>query len=1232
MRLKHLSLHGFKTFAPRTDLQFGEGLTAIVGPNGSGKSNVADAVRWVLGEQSLSNLRAKRTEDLIFAGSSNRAPVGMAEVSITIENTDHLLPLDFAEVTLTRRAYRSGENEYFVNKSRVRLRDILDVASTLGQAYTVVGQGLVDAALSLRPEERRELFEEAAAIRGYFVQREDALKRLQKTEENIARVNDLVAELEPQVRRLERQARQAQDYLKLSDELKALLRLWYGGRWAQAASALQAARVAEEAALVEVSQRKQAVSALSTRLAEIRARVWELVGRVSQLHEERAQAQSRHAAQVQAQAVTTERLVSAGQTRTALVKDGEGLLDASQALSQRQADLLQEIDRHAQEVHEIQAEGRDVDAELADLDSQIARAESGHDHKAAHLENLLLRETSLQNSIANAERTASEQDRGATEAENAIATLHTRLAEAEAMLDAKHTALGAEQLAVAQAERDHASLTETVSSARHELSRVETARRDALRHIELLSGQIVALLGEQSAGLFGGVRAVVTAAGQGRLNGFVGTVAELLHVPSEYEPAIEAALGGRLQDVVVESWSDAEAAIAFLKSSGAGRATFLPLDTLRSSRTSTPPTGAGIIGLARELVRYEPRLATLAESLLGRILIVEDLPSARRALAGMPVSAPWTLATLGGDVVRPGGSVTGGSNTRGDDRSARGKTILARERRRRELQHAYEEARIALTRAEQAQEHALTSLRSHETRLASSSSALEDARKRQSAAQLLYMEQGSVVSRLQQELSWRTGLLAETRREIERLRHSASDMKDSLASLGGEIGPQRELLAESSAQLSELRSQRGRASQATAERRTRLAVLAETLRNLRARQEETDRELVRVEKQRSELRSLAEAGEVDEKRLRDALIAHEAEATKLASLVSDIELRIGPSEQEVRNAEAQANALENELSSLQTALLESETVHSRTAVETQRCLGVLSSLRIEIAEELGAPSEPELDTNPTSSNVATESPIRIGDGNQSAQSLQPHDTELDIKSPVELESEASIPAPEEANERERRVYAVRSRLSRLGPVNPLAMEEHAALAERHSFLQTQLIDLMAAADSLRHVIGELDRTMRDQFAATFAQVNDAFSTFFNTLFGGGTARLDLTNPDDITSSGVDIMAQPPGKRLQPLAALSGGERALTSAALLFALLKVRPVPFCVLDEVDAALDESNVSRFRAALQELGSNTQFVIITHNRGTIEAADTLYGVSMAGDGTSQLLSLRVEERATA
>lgn len=1212
MRLRHLSIQGFKTFAPKTDLLFGEGLAAIVGPNGSGKSNVADAVRWVLGEQSLTHLRAKRTEDLIFAGSSNRAPLGMAEVSITLDNSDRLLPLDFSEVTLTRRAYRTGENEYYLNKSRVRLREILDVASALGQAYTVVGQGLVDAALSLRPEERRELFEEAAAIRGYFVQRSDALRRLQKTEENIARVNDLVAELEPQVRRLERQARQAQEYDKLDQELHNLLRLWYRGRWAIGQGALVRARALEEGKGREVVASKSTVASASEELAKVRARVWQAVEGVSQLHESRAQSQARHAAQVQAQAVATERLASAGQTRRSLLKEQSDLEAARSTAAGRLAELSSQLELHNREIATLHDGGQAVQAHLDELDAALKQAETDHYREAQKLDSLTLRYRDRKEKIAESEQSRVEKERAASEVETALAALQQRVSDAETAVEKALNAQEQAQGRVAEAEREHSTAMATLIEVRRGLSSAENERREAIKRADSIGSQLSALAGEQRAGLYSGVRSVVSAARSGRLSGYTGTVAELLSVPPELETAIEAALGGRLQDVVVETWAHAEAAIGMLKREGAGRATFLPLDIMRAPTPLNPPKGAGIVGSALDLIDYEVRLTILAESLLGRLLVVEDLPSARRTMGAMQANAPWTLATLGGEVARPGGSVTGGSNIRADDRAAKGNTVLARERRRRELENGLDEARKQVSQLEAAQEQALVAVRAGEGAVEKAGNALADARKRQSGEQMHLMEQQSALGRLQQEFAWRTGLLTQTRKEMSALKLGITEMEAELQALEGQLEPHRERVAQTAKRVEEQRAARAEIARATMEDKTRLAVLNEALRNVRSRDAETRRELARLEGRQSEIAALLENAQRDEAALVAQVEQHKGQVELLARRVADFEAQMTPSEQQVRALEGEINAMEEALSGLQSALLESETAHSRAAVESQRCMGIMQGLRVEIAEELGERSD--------------NSPIENMDFE--------HRDESEIGVPSELGriEEFDAPRPEENAERERRVYALRSRLSRLGPVNPLATEEHRELSERHDYLETQLRDLLHAATGLAEVIAELDRTMRDQFIATFAEVNVAFGKFFGTLFGGGTARLELTNPDDITQSGVDIMAQPPGKRLQPLAALSGGERALTSAALLFALLKVRPVPFCVLDEVDAALDESNVSRFRSALIELGEKTQFVVITHNRGTIEAANTLYGVSMAGDGTSQLLSLRVEARASA
>lgn len=1227
MRLKHLYLHGFKTFAPRTDIVLGEGVSAIVGPNGSGKSNVADAIRWVLGEQSLSHLRAKRTEDLIFAGSSNRQPVGMAEVAITIDNSDRLLPLDFSEVTITRRAYRSGENEYYINKSRVRLREVLDVASTLGQAYTVVGQGLIDAALSLRPEERRELFEEAAAIRGYFVQREDALRRLNRTEENMARVNDLVSELEPQVKRMERQARQAQEYGKIEAELRAVMQDWYAARWVRSASDFDDAQQREESTRGHVAAQREEVTAKAAQLAHVRKAVWELVDAVSALHEQRAQIQARHATQSQNQAVLGERLSAAKTQQQQLSREREAL-ETAREQSRKQLTVAEEDVRSRQsEIAGLEEAGREVAMQLAGWETRIHDLQASFNHESSTLAGTRRRLNDLQARIVQAQQGRAEQESAAAGAETALTSLAQKLSTEEASLDEKRAFFLAAKQAVTAADAQQGAAQLSLSGARTAQQTAEASRRDLQHRADALNSQIASLVGEQHATLFSGVRAVVNAAKEGRLGGYVGTVAELLQVPTDLETAVEAALGGRLQDVVVSRWADAEGAITLLKEAGAGRATFLPLDTLRTSSTSAPPRGPGIVGLANDLVGYDPSLNNLAESLLGRLLIVEDLPAARRTIRSLPPHAPWTLATLGGEVVRLGGSVTGGSNSRADDRRAQGRTILARERKRRELLATQEEAKRELATADRTLGGLIEALRDVEGQLSALAAHSDEARKRQVAAQMAHVEQQSVVSRLQQEISWRTGLLGETRRAVESQTALLAGLHEQRERVQREVEPLEGEVATLEAELQRMAVQRQAVVDAAEAGRTRLAVLAEALRNRRARHEELRHEVAQYESRHAELSMRIEAAVQDEANIGRQMAEHTGQVASLAEQLASIEAKVGPSEHEIRVLEGEVSRIEAEHSSLQAALLASETALSQASVEKQWCIGALDSLRVEISEELGSEESHERQlVNKEASALIASVPHQVqASGPSSWQTLWPAAL-YGAERMVSQGNGYAAPQPADLAALERRVYGLKARLSRIGPVNQLATEEFASLSARHSYLQDQLVDLSTAAEALRRIIVELDRTMREQFATTFEQVNEKFQYFFNLLFGGGTAKLELTNPDDSGLSGIDISAQPPGKRMQPLAALSGGERALTAAALLFALLKVRPVPFCVLDEVDAALDESNVLRFRSALQELGDKTQFVVITHNRGTIEAAGTMFGVTMAGDGTSQILSLKV------
>jgi chromosome segregation protein len=1232
MRLKHLTLHGFKTFAPKTDLLFGEGLTAIVGPNGSGKSNVADAVRWVLGEQSLLNLRAKRTEDLIFAGSSNRAPLGMAEVSITLDNSDRLLPLDFSEVTLTRRAFRTGENEYYLNRSRVRLKDIQEIAASLGQAYTVVGQGLVDAALSLKPEERRELFEEAAEIRGYFMQREDALRRLSRTEENTTRINDLLSELEPQVKRMERQARQAEEYGKLKHDLLLLLRQWYGSRWAAAIGDLAAAELQESAAECEVARLKEGVAAANAALAGARSRSGEQREALARLQQERLDATQRIAAMQGERGVLEERLASAAARHDALLTEQADLVQSRAALEHEAQALDAEQEDHSSEIAALQAEEREVATRLAGLDAELAEAVSKLQSATAEWEQLERSVSSLDSRIADATRKLSEGASAAAEAETAVTTVRALLDTETARISLLADVLAASRKASQVAHESHKSAESKLAEARADHAAAESNLRDLARRDDALHSQEVRMDAERQAGLYGGVRAVVTAAREGKLEGVCGTVAELVRVPAHLELAVEAALGGRLQEVVVERWADAERAIAHLKGTGAGRATFLPLDTLRVSSTPNPPTGKGILGVAANLVEHDPSLATLARAVLGRLLLVESLPDARRVLSSLPQNSPWTLATLEGEVVRPGGSVTGGSLTRPNERGG-GRTLLARERERRELAAARARLHEELEEVTRAHELAGKTVAGLERDLQEQAAALSAAREREATAHAAHLEGEAALDRLKKDLAWRESLLANAGADLEAARALRRNLQEEIDKARAALTPAAERLASAKSAVAEIETRRDSLIAATGESRTRLAVLAEVARNSVARRRDLESRLRSLDARNAEVERHLRENDHAKERLTTQQAGNAADLSRLSGLISSLQTTIEQSERDAVERDTAVTGAEAALSSASSALLEAETAHSRASVWREHCAGALDTLWVEIVEELRAVSTDALAADDEQwameDEVTQPDPVdpplpdwRTAPGGPSdALTLLGIANDEGRRTKDETHKH---PTPTEGLDR--RIHSLRARLARIGPVNPLAGEEYTALLDRHSYLQGQLTDLLSAADHLKRIITELDRAMSERFAETFARVNEAFGHFFSTLFGGGAARLELTDPHDLSQTGIEISAQPPGKRMQPLSALSGGERALTSAALLFALLKVRPVPFCVLDEVDAALDESNVVRFRDALQELGTRTQFVVVTHNRGTIEAASTLYGVSMAGDGTSKLLSLKV------
>lgn len=1171
MYLKHLEAHGFKTFAQRTVFEFPPGVTAIVGPNGSGKSNLSDLVRWVLGEQSFSNLRAKRTEDLVYSGGRGRAPLGFAEASLTIDNSDRLLPLPYDEVTIGRRAYRSGENEYTINRARVRLRDVLDAVAPLGSSYTIINQGLVDLALALQPEERRRLFEDAAEIVPYQAKRAEAERRLRETESNLVRLADVLAELEPQLRVLKRQSRDAEAVGAVEAELGVLLRGFYWGRrraiiehierakerHEQASDALDSARRQREHAMRELLTARDASRAGRAELDALQSNVAALEREQQVTERDLAVAAERAAGVQRAGAELRQRSTDLQAELTAL---GDGIVsgDARRAAAVEELEAARAalaIAEHA--VRREQAERRAAEEQRAAQRETLLRALALLERERARLSELQRRRDTIARETE-VYRVSIERQQQLRESRSA------RAAAASRILQAAEAAIGEAQAAVevarqrieaGRAERDAAD--EQVAAARRVLGERQ-ARLEALGR-----------LARSREGAFAGVRAAMQWAE--REDRRFDLVSSLLRVPPELETAVEVALGSRLQNIVVDTWADAEAAIAELERSGAGRATFLPLDTLRVSRRPAPPALPGIRGVAAELVDVDARARPIAESLLGRTLVGDNLAAARWALGRL--DGGWTIVTLGGEVVAGGGAVTGGAATRESG-------VLRRERELRELPQQVERAREDVAGAQERHDGAAVELDAAQSELRGAESLLWEARRRRDGAQREAEAQRREQHRAEDELQ-------ALQRRSEALEREAATTAEQAAQAHADLAAAEQAHAAVATAVaaaeqahaatvvsdgqSALRQKQQGAAQAEAGLRRQIAELA-AQRAALARTEEEQRQLTQrtteLERAADELAEQI-ARETDRRERRRG----ELEAANSRLLVA----RHARGESEA--AQERSETRERELTML---VLERDAAHTEAAIELQRRQLEYDALVVRAAEDGVDLAAPE--------NVVAEA------------------------------AETNLPA---------RIEQLRGRLRRMGPVNMLAPDEYRAASERYDFLAAQLADIRSAAGALREAIVQLDHVMRQHFSATFEAVAHEFSVSFTRLFGGGSARLvQQDDGSDGAAGGIDIIAQPPGKRQLNLQLLSGGERALTAAALLFAILRVNPSPFCILDEVDAALDEANVVRFREALLALTGATQFIVITHNRATVEIADTLYGISMADDGASRVLSLRVEE----
>jgi chromosome segregation protein len=1203
MRLKQLELQGYKTFAAKTEFVFKGGLTAIVGPNGSGKSNISDAIQWVLGEQSYGRLRAKRSEDMIFSGSTERPRMGMAQASLTLDNIDGWLPVDYGEVVITRRAYRSGENEYLLNGSRVRLRDINDLLSQSGLAkrtYTAIGQGLIDQALSLKPDERRALIEEAAGITGYQAKRDQALRQLDETRHNLERVQDILSEIEPRLRYLKTQARRAQERLQIQADLDTQLRIWYGYRWHETLHKLEEAKRAEAEARQVVEAHQATLRQLDRQHANLRQRYAQLRHQLGDWHRE-SSVLHRRAETVQRElAVGAERLRQLGERHDELVQELGPLEERLVAQQAQVTDAEANLDQERTKLTQLESQIREVQARVDAVERQRSdqqRKLNAIRHNVGHLQSQLTSEERRLLEHESRQQALAEERQRLQEGLEAVRASHEDLTPQLAAFEERATSLEErKQSLLGQREALRGAIQETEVNLNRINDRLAVSQRTADRLQDQFD--LLQRLKDEGEGYSGGTRSILRLLGsdrrgtasEGVLSGIIGTVADQLRVPSRLELAVETALGGRLQDLVVERWEDAQQAIAWLKDTGSGRTTFLPLDTIRPGRPVSAPAWPGVVGVAADLVEAEPRLRRLVAYLLGRVVITEDLATARRVLDSG--SERPTVVTLDGDIVRPGGSVSGGSRQTRRDRS-----VLARERALRELPQQLGEAQQAVHSLQRERQSVLDQLAQERDQVADFDTQVERlAGQAQEIQSALAKVQGQV-DQIARELAWREERRTGAEREQAALAAQAQQARQRQQELVQSI--EESQLEEAAARqgLAELEASDLAAS--LMELQTQASIVATRVTSHQDLVEGQRRSLAQLQRQAADKQERAQMLAEERVTLAQRLEEMQAREVELASQIEAFGNRIEPAEAELTAMDEERSQLAAQEAEHRSQLQSEEELYSSARLTLQRSVDEIEHLRSEIEHDVGL--------------VELEQSEEVDD--QPALPLRPVIERLPLveRLPAGIGQE---------------IRRLRSQYNRLGSVNPNAPEEYAEALERHEFLTGQSVDLDQAAGTLQGVVRELNEVMQREFMSTFRAVAREFKDKFTILFGGGTAQLKLSEPDDPMNSGIEIMVRPPGKRTQALPLLSGGERSLTAAALLLSILKVSPPPFCILDEVDAALDEANVDRFRSALREAAQDSQFVIITHNRGTIEVADTIYGISMGSDSTSQALSLHLED----
>lgn len=1192
LRLKSLELQGYKTFASKTTFEFASGITAIVGPNGSGKSNIADSLRWVLGEQSYALLRGKKTEDMIFNGSEYRPRASMASAHIVFDNSTGWLPVDFTEVGMTRRAYRDGHNEYLLNDQHVRLRDLNELLAASGlseRTYTILGQGLVDASLALKADERRRLFEEAAGVGLYRVRREETLKRLENTARNLERVLDIMSELEPRLRSLERQAKRALEYTRAQVDLKVILREWYGYHWHRTQQELTDAHEAVRAQEARVREARAVHAKAQAEFNTFREKFVGLRTQLNAWHRQSGELHNQREEVSRALAVLEERQRSLLSAQSSVLADQNRTSDEERIARERLAEVEEEAARLQSEYEEAQQQYAAAQQALREWQAErdvmeeklrLARAEienwsTQRAESQARLDELKSRLENLGSRLTNAEKAIESAEVHARQTEEKYVRAQAGREEAEAELRGAESQLREKRQAIEQLETERRAKAEARAQRLAEHTRLK-ARLDVLEQAE-----------QSLAGYAEGARFLLEAARQARLRGARGALSASLDVPAELEVAVAAALGDTLDAILLDA-NEIDEALQLLESDGTGRAALLPLtDHARPSIDS--PKHENSLGVASELINAPEELRAAVRLLLGQTLIVRDRATARRLLEDLPTDA--RIVTLRGEVFRGDGLIIAGKPT------SSGGSALSRPRQKRELAEFLEDLGRQIESVNRDVDSLSAQIGQAQHDLAQTDEALRAARVRWEEAQGIERQAGLESESARRQLEWQKSQHGQLQAEAE----EAASIRQNLIQAQSQVENES---AKAHADVRLLSDQLRAMDLAEAQNQasywsTRLAVVERALADANSRREEREKEVARFDTRRFELTARLSEAETSLSGLDQEKLSLRERETQLHTQIEELRVFIDPAERDLETAEQEETRLQDAESNAQRALATAERLLGQVQLDQMRRQEALDNLRQRISDDFG---------------------------------LVMFDYAEDVSGPVPLPFEGMVEelpvVTEVSPDLETQLAQQRTRLRRMGAINPEAKQEFEAESQRYAFMRTQVDDLQKAEEDLKRVIAELDEVTRQEFAKTFDAVDKQFRAMFTRLFGGGSARLSLTDPDNLVETGIEIEARLPGRREQGLALLSGGERSLTAVALVFALLKVSPTPVCVMDEVDAMLDEANVGRFRDLLQELSRDTQFIIITHNRNTVQAADVIYGITMGRDSASQVISLRLDQ----